>query len=451
MSNTQASQDENTLRDIEAVQAKHAEKLGIEMVTPKQAINVAKTNLLIGKATFFVGLAGVGKTRLHQQLIAELSHASNEKWMRQYCNRIGVDFDKLTEAEKSWGLNIFHLQHIEKEDLAGYPFPPNGTEAHEARILMRPGLPHPIKNKRFGIFFMDEANRCDRPVISPAFTLMEDRRIGPYQFPDTWGITLAGNPSSAQYMVNDMEQDPAIRRRICMVFVKCSVSAWLEYAEGNKFHPAVTDYIRTQGSEALYDIEAQEQGRAAATPATWEDISKYLYSFEAQGTGLKEMSPVPSYIGAALSGCIGRVRASEFIRHVKNVSEIIDPNDVMINFRRTNPVYAKVENLAQVVGELVALANKVAEMVAINKPAPAEVAGSIAEFSKFLAFKHPEVFQSFKERLYSALDQTDEDTTTKPYKRAFTDALMDQPEWKETRTMVIQKTLAVTSGIQKST
>ena len=406
MSNIADGSKGSQARTVEEIDKEYFEDLGITPVTLNVAKEIAKLNLETGEPTFLIGRAGIGKTALQHQIQEEMSALTGEKW----------------------GLQTQHLMHLQREDLTGFPFP-DKDRPNEVRMLHIPNLPVEGECETRGILFLDEVNRAEQDVISPAFTLLEDRMLPGYKLPDGWGIIMAGNPANADYSVNEIERDPAIRRRMCILGVLCSVREWLIYAEKEKYHPTVIAYIHLKMSTGLYDIEAQTSGKIAATPATWEKVSRTLYHIEEKGIDPMSIRGILTY---KIAGNIGIQRAKDFMNLYLTHTVEVDPADIISGFMPGSAIYKTVSDLFTTGigsgGRIATLANKVAERLSIDMPPPVTVAPFIAEFLHFLVEFQADTSESFRIALVSHMGTIGDGDK---YRSNFSTALIQEPRYRE--------------------
>ena len=438
--------DQNaTITDIETADRDFASALGAMAVSPRLAKDIIKFNTLAGIPTLLIGRSGVGKTDIMYQLTAELSEGGGRG--AQYTHDLAARRKiQISDAQTRWGLNVFHLQHLEREDLSGYVFPPKTADA-EPQIIMRPGLPNG-KDHPFGFLYLDEFNRADKEVISPVFTLLsQGRNIGPYVLPAGWTVVLAGNPSDDDYLVNEAEKDPAIRRRVCIIVVVCNVRDWLSYAVATDFDPFVVDYIRAFGGRALYDLTGQRQGRISATPATWERVSTIVKLAKSIGVNFTDKQKVvPADIQAAIAGQLGYDLGIEFLRYLSHKEDYIDAGDVLRTFTPGSAVYLRVQKLAEVTGQLNDLAARMAEHIAIELPSPLTVTKQVAEFALFLGEHHADALQAFKEQLYTKLSTN---SGGPDYRDQFNSSLTTQPAWRTMCALLQKKNREIGEKVEK--
>lgn len=278
----------------------------------------------VNEVAGIIGKAGIGKTDIVQQLVKELSESTSTQW----------------------GCRVIQLQHLEKEDIAGFPFPdPEDSHSVVMRLLKR--LPREGSCEERGIIFFDEFNRADKSVTNAVFPVMEERRIGDWYVPKGWHVVLAGNVSDDSYAVNEAEKDPAIRRRVCWVGAVCSSRQWLEYARSVGMHQSVTEYISANPT-ALYDDTAHRNGAIGASPASWEKVSK---SVAAAGKNGKV------YL-SKIAGNIGLPRALDFVKFHEEISNKPPPPlEILLRFTEDENLQRRVKMLEP--GEIANLSTSV--------------------------------------------------------------------------------------------
>lgn len=365
------------------------------------------------------GKAGIGKTEVVKQVAEELN----------------------------MDLVIFYLQHKDKEDVAGYPFPDANDPRYVTMRLMK-AIPRE-KSKRNGtLFFWDEFNRADPSVVNACFTMMnQPRMIGDVVLPDDVRIGLAANPSGMNYRVNEVEKDPAILRRANWIGMLPNHAAWVKHATKTNFHPAVISYIRRH-KQWLYDTEAHNSGRVCANPASWEKVSDAIKHLEKQSKG--ELREVEVELRTNIAGLIGMSRMNDFMGELlaSDGVSLPEPEEILqADFGPGHPAWEKVEKIAHnrktgASGKIGELATSVVTHVAAAQPSPAIVAPAIAKLSTLLPGDTVEKF--FK----GLLDSIREQDTDNKYLNAFTQMLGKQPEYLEVRKTMAQKATAITDKIK---
>jgi hypothetical protein len=178
------------------------------------------------------------------------------------------------------------------------------------------------------VLFVDEWNRGDKQLVNALFTLMDGRRMYNLNLHPNVLIIAAMNPSNGQYLVNEAEKDPAIRKRLNFMYTTLDHAAWVQHATAASFHPRVIEFIRAQPT-ALYDIAARDAGKAFPCPANWEKVSNILYSAER----LKKMTH--GALRSLLSGQIGHAMAEVFVGYLEDQNTIIGAEAVLEHYNPT--------------------------------------------------------------------------------------------------------------------
>lgn len=121
-------------------------------------------------SVFVSGPAGVGKSAVFKQLVAEIATGDRfAKWTFkngiEVCGKEGNEF----------GFIDYRLAQIEPQDLAGIPMPENGTTRRflpsELPVVGNDTVPEQ------GLLFLDEANQADITVQKAMFSLILDRKV----------------------------------------------------------------------------------------------------------------------------------------------------------------------------------------------------------------------------------------------------------------------------------
>lgn len=277
------------------------EHLGIQTYSIKQAMDAAILCFHANIVPVFISEAGLGKSAACRQIAQRMS----------------------------WMVHFFFLAHLEREDIAGIPYP--NTETGTYQFLCEENIRKIIDSGRDVLLSLDEWNRGEKNVMNAAFTMMEDRRFGSYVLPEHVRIMACMNPSEGSYLVNEAEKDPAFRRRLCFIGIRSDPAIWLEWASGpGDVHPDVVGAI--QASPAwLLDINSRESGKVYASPASWEKVSNVLKSFDAQNMTLDANATT---LKAVLGGIVGTGMTESFVEFIRENSALIDPHHIIKNYKK---------------------------------------------------------------------------------------------------------------------
>jgi hypothetical protein len=330
------------------------EHLGIAVYSVKQAIKTAILCIKTGIVPVFVSEAGIGKSAAAREIARQL------------------DADLVS----------FFLAHIEREDLSGIPYPKvrEDSEGHKVatyNFLCEDTMHEVIESGKPTLINLDEWNRGEKNVMNAAFTMMEDRKFGTHELPDHIFIMACMNPSQGNYLVNDAENDPAFRRRMCFIGIRPDVAIWMEWAIGpGKIHPDVSGFIQSSHA-SLVDVASREAGKVSASPASWEKISNLLKIYDSDKMAAERDDTT---LKSALGGIIGVGVSEEFIQYRQDNSALIDPMDIIEDYRKR----ARPRVRRMVKGGRVDALGRATESVALavitNEPDAAKVTEQLSHF-----------------------------------------------------------------------
>jgi hypothetical protein len=221
--------------------------------------------------------------------------------------------------EMQIGFVDYRAAQIEATDLRGFPDKENGY------TIYRP--PAELPREGQGLFFLDELNRADDPVIQAAFQLIVERRIGTYELPTSyddndnftgWSVVSAGNYNNG-YHVNDFCK--AFIGRFCHVELTMSedyMTEWMSYVT-NRTNTEVTRIIQFIGSDPA-NLCTREKGsldfKIEPSPRLWEAVGRIE----------KHAPEFPlDVVRDVRAGLIGRELAIQY----EKVNFEIEPKDIL--------------------------------------------------------------------------------------------------------------------------
>lgn len=139
-----------------------------------------------------------------------------------------------------------------------------------------------------GILFLDEVN-CVSETLAPAMLqFLQYKTLGMHSLPEGWVIIAAGNPP--EYNRSAREFDSAMLDRLMRIDVEPDLGAWKEYALAHGVHPAVMTYLEAR-PENFYRMKTSACGPVIVTPRGWEDLSRMLQAYEAEGMEVHSSLP----------------------------------------------------------------------------------------------------------------------------------------------------------------
>ncbi len=208
-----------------------------------------------------LGPPGVGKTAVVEQIADE----------------IGVNFVSysITHHTRQSALG---LPFISEEEFDGRAY--NVSEYTMSEIIAAVHRAREESGVAEGILFLDEVN-CVSETLAPAMLqFLQYKTFGMHRLPEGWVIVTAGNPP--EYNRAAREFDPAMLDRLMRIDVEPDLDVWQEYAAAHGVHPAVTTYLDAKPG-SFYKVRAAARGSKIVTSRGWEDLSRMLQAYEAEG------------------------------------------------------------------------------------------------------------------------------------------------------------------------
>jgi hypothetical protein len=303
-------------------------------------INVKKQSIHL------IGMAGVGKTEICEQVCEEIS---------KDCN---IDFQ----------LKMMTAPNYEKQDiLMGFPNIEYKTDKNGKDIPSAEGFDMlvskliPTDPNSCGLFVIDEFSRGDEDFQQLMWQLVNVGKIHTKELPKKWFIVTIDNPDEGEYSMN-MVEDAAGTRRMLHMGIEISVKEFLNYAIDNNFHEIVVEFIQTYKT-LLYDDEAQKQGAVYANPASWERVSDVLKRYDMQYGDFRNAFAL---LDVEIPGLINQTMYRKFKIFITDQT-IIKPADIYNNFSKfEKPIQKLIDNHDNL--KLVDLVTGVFNFISTSKP-----------------------------------------------------------------------------------
>lgn len=307
--------------------------------TMKQLVQLCRR----AEITLFIwGLHGIGKS----SLVAQTAEA------------LGIEMIDLRCAQ------------LDAVDLRGFP-----DKGSDGRTHFLPPADFPSDGQ--GILLLDELNRANPEVLSAAFQLVLDRRIGEYILPSGWSIVCAGNFDGGDYAVNEL--DPAFADRFCHAVLDAGLTTFGEWSDwmlaqyGDAAYTAV-NFCATN-LRHLEDVERQET-RLKVEPSrrSWDAVVRGLQCFTEEFSDECRREFVAGLIGPDL--------ATSFLAH----QPTLKPNDIVqLGVSKVRPKLNRCERseLTVMMNGLVALLGQHAETERVLE--------TILDFANFLLKDHADL------------------------------------------------------------
>ena len=131
-----------------------------------------------------------------------------------------------------------------------------------------------------GILFLDEINCVSETLAPTMLQFLQSKTFGTHRLPAGWVVVAAGNPP--EYNKSVREFDVVTLDRVRQINVEADLSVWLDYGRQRQLHGAVLSYL-TVKPDRFYTVTRKDGELSFVTARGWEDLSRLLQSYEAQG------------------------------------------------------------------------------------------------------------------------------------------------------------------------
>jgi hypothetical protein len=248
---------------------------------PSDVIDALDLLISIQRPAFLTGDAGVGKSRLVQQVTARR-------------NRRLLDFRAALH---------------DPVDLIGVPSIDGDGRTHFAppEFLPRDGE---------GVLFIDEINRAGQMMQNACLQLVLDRQIGEYRLPDGWAVVAAGNPDTHRGVTKMSE---ALANRFVHLAVEPDLDDWTKWAIGADVRPELIAFIRFR-PELLHSYDRNSTEKAYPSPRSWEFVSQILNT-----------SPAPAIEHALYAGAVGEGAGGELVGFLDVFRQLPSIDGILMN------------------------------------------------------------------------------------------------------------------------
>ena len=264
-------------------------------------LNAWENNRNVNKQCFrIIGPAGVGKTDICGQLVAELSE----------------------ETAHDFSMIMVKAPVLSRDDFI-IPFPVTKDGNATFKMLYSDFVPD--KKDSYGIFVIDEFSRGDHALQQLLWQAMNEYAVHLHQFPKGWFVIAVDNPDDSEYQMDIMEDAAGLRRQLHL-YSEVSAKDFLQYAILQGYHKLVIEFIQTH-PDYLYDFESQKQGSVYANPASYEKLSDHLIKIDMNG-GVSNNYETVEIIA---SGLLNTNMAKMFISFARDQKDI-NPKDIFYDY-----------------------------------------------------------------------------------------------------------------------
>ena len=198
------------------------------------------------------------------------------------------------ETGKDWGVIDYRVGEEETGDIVGLPSRGTDGVVHYDRNPLFPtahdigrhlevvkichpdgtiteGGPIPAQ----GLLVYDEVNRGMGATVQALYQVMLTQVLHDHRLAEGWRMVMAGNPSTADYFVNPL--DDAFLSRVVQIFVENNIDQWALYARAHNFPEDVVEFLRTQPA-LLRGHTDQPKMTVRPSPRSWAQAAEVVQS-----------------------------------------------------------------------------------------------------------------------------------------------------------------------------
>ena len=157
-------------------------------------------------------------------------------------------------------------------------------------------------------------NLAHPSIMSAAYQLILDRKIGDYTLPESVSVIAAGNSLEDSSNVNEIPFP--LLNRFAHIKIEQHFQTWEKFAKEN-IHPIIIEYL-DRNKQDLMSKSYEGVEYAFNTPRTWEYVSKIITNNAIVLEDLNDKSKEFKVLKHLVSGCVGDVVATKFLQFLKN-------------------------------------------------------------------------------------------------------------------------------------
>lgn len=245
----------------------------IKAYLSKDELGAYRIPFMMQRPLILMGPPGIGKTAVVAQ-IAQRMHINFVSYSITHHTRqsaLGLPYIDSSE---------FHGQQYR---VSRYTMSEIIAAVHDA--IKKTGVPE-------GVLFLDEINCASETLMPAMLQFLQYKTFGQHQLPAGWVIVCAGNPP--EYNRAAREFDPAMMDRMKRIDIEANLDVWQNYAVAYGVHPAITTFLSNK-PEAFYKVRAAATGARIVTARGWEDLSRMIYAYDAEGIAV-DLNLISQYI-----------------------------------------------------------------------------------------------------------------------------------------------------------
>lgn len=184
-------------------------------------------------------------------------------------------------------------------------------------------------NSKPTLVLFEEGNRCRQAVQDAVLGILQERKIGNFEFNEDVYMIMTGNMGEADG-TQVSEFDLALKNRLVTFTHNLTVQDWIEgYAEKNVIQQ-ITSFVKAK-PETFYvlpNIEESDKIDAFATPRSWAHLSKNIQFQYGDNPTTDEVIDVVTSVGANFIGTTS-IKFLTYLEEIKSLSyqQIIDSYD----------------------------------------------------------------------------------------------------------------------------
>lgn len=205
-----------------------------------------------------MGPPGIGKTAVVAQAAAEAGVGSVSYTMTHHTRQSAIG-----------------LPRIETRDYQGTPVSVTSYTLSEIVAAVYDCMER--TGNQEGILFLDEINCVSETLAPTMLQFLQNKTFGNEAVPEGWVIAAAGNPP--EYNRSVREFDIVTLDRVRRMDITPDFSVWMEYARGQRLHPAILSYLSLR-PQHFYTVVPDVDGARFVTARGWEDLSRLLTVYE---------------------------------------------------------------------------------------------------------------------------------------------------------------------------